>query len=482
MNLRSFFFLTAFYLLIAGCGNNINRTVNSDSELKGQKPNILFIHIDDLGFHDLSTHGSKIYQTPNIDKLASESIQFENAYANFPRCVPSRYAMVTGTYPIVNGKVPDDGFNISSIPESENLIKKIDAAGYNTAYLGKWHLGDGSSGPEAFGFDTSLAAGEAGSPISYFYPFNEPSKPYAKANKPPMLDLDSIGKEGDYLTDLLTTQMIEYIKRQKSSEPFMAVLAMYSVHQPIEAPEADIKRNREEISNFDFGNQPEYIKEGTGRTKMRQDNPVYAGMVENTDQNIGRILQTLQELNLDENTIVIFSSDHGGLSNDGLKERHLATSNYPLRAGKGWLYEGGIKVPLFIRWKNHFQPRKEEESKVLLMDIFPTILDIVSNQTIRNIDGKSLLPVIKENENWENRTIYWHSDKARPRNTGESNASAIRQGKWKLVDFYEEGRKELYNLENDLGETNNLAEKYPVIVEGLSKKLDEWKEDSKNEN
>ncbi len=457
-------------LLYTGCGT---QKAGVSKIADPVKPNILLIHIDDLGYHDLSINGSAIYQTPNIDRLARESIQFENAYANFPRCVPSRFAMMTASWPMTSQGVPDDGFEMNAVPDEKNLINKINEAGYHTAFFGKWHLGSGVNGPKGFGFDYSLAAGEAGSPISYFFPFNEPSKKHVNTNKSPIPDVDEIGKEGDFLNDLLTDKVIEHIKNN-SDKPFFVSFDHYAVHQPIEAKEKDILRNKKQIEDYDFGNQPEYIKEGTGRTKMRQDNATYAGLVENMDENVGRLLKFIKDFGLEGNTIIIFSSDHGGLSNDGLKERNLATSNFPLRAGKGWLYDGGTKVPLFIKYPK-FKPRKESKSIVMLMDILPTILDFASGEKVSDIDGKSLLPLIQQQEDWSDRTVYWHSDKARPRNTGESNASAIRSGKWKLIDFYEKNHKELFNMEEDQGESQDLGYRYPQIRDSLSAELNHWK-------
>lgn len=435
-----------------------------------EQPNILIIHVDDLGYHDLSSNGSKIYQTPNIDELAKESVVFNNAYANYPRCVPSRYAMLTAGYPIIDGDVPDDGFEMTGVPDSKNYIKEIDNQGYQTAYFGKWHLGED---PKEFGFDTSVAAGHAGSPISYIYPFNTP-KHKGINKKVPIKDLDEIGKEGDYLTDVLTNQVIKYLDKRDPSKPFMAMLAFYAVHQPIEAKEEDVKRNQKEIDAFNFGNQPEYIKEGTGRTKMRQDNATYAAMVENMDDNVGKLLKHLKELNIYDNTIVILSSDHGGLSNDGTKKRELATSNYPLRAGKGWLYDGGIKVPLLVKWKNHFQHREDNESLVMLMDVFSTVLDITASKSL-NTDGKSFLPILNNKEKWNDRTVFWHSSKARPTNTGDTKSSAIRKGDFKLINWYVEGRTELYNIKQDPSESNNLSEKMPKLTIELLYELNKWK-------
>jgi len=457
-------------LLFVQCKSKINENVSPS-----EKPNILIIHVDDLGYNDLSGNGSQIYQTPNIDKLASQSVVFNNAYANYPRCVPSRYAMMTGKYPIQNGDVPDDGFELSTISDDKNFIKQLNKANYKTAYFGKWHLGKNDHSPKGFGYDFSFAAGAAGSPISFIYPFNTPKGNNKNVKKTPIVDIEEISKKGDYLTDNLTNAVIKYISEADKSQPFMAMLSFYAVHQPLEAKEEDIQRNQQEINTFNFGNQPEYINEGTGRTKMRQDNAIYAAMVENMDVNIGRLLATLDQLGITDNTIVVFSSDHGGLSNDGYNKRALATSNYPLRAGKGWFYEGGIKVPLTIKWNKKFIPKQEKESIVLLMDVFPTLIDIVGSKKIADVDGKSVLPLIEGIENWKDRTVFWHSSKARPRNTGENNSSAIRSGDWKLVHFYEENKIELYNVKKDISEATDLSVELPEKTSELMNLLNTWK-------
>tara|TARA_B100000809_G_C15129412_1_gene527724 strand:- start:2279 stop:3634 length:1356 start_codon:yes stop_codon:yes gene_type:complete len=445
----------------------------TNSEKVEKQPNILIIHVDDLGYHDLSVHGSKIYQTPNIDQLANESVRFENAYANYPRCVPSRYAMMTGNYPVQNGDVPDDGFEMNGISYAKNFVKNIKAAGYQTAYFGKWHLGDEESLKD-FGYEYSFGAGHSGSPISFLYPFNIQKWGNGTSKKAPIPGVDSVGKEGDYLMDVMTEQVSNYIKKRDISKPFMAMFSFYAVHQPLEAKAKDIERNKKEIQNFDYGDQPEFIKEGTGRTKIRQNHAKYAAMVETMDENVGKLLRLLKDLQIDDNTIVVFSSDHGGLSNDGTKQRDLATSNYPLRAGKGWLYDGGIKVPLMVKWNNHFQPRKENSSLVMLMDVFPTLLDITAN-TALDTDGKSFLPVLKNKEKWDDRTVYWHSSKARPVNTGDLKSSAIREGDWKLIHFYEENRIELYDMSKDSSEKHNLVTIEVEKSEALLEKLNQWK-------
>ena len=470
MKFRIVYGLVIAGLLNTACKSAVEQPITDAAS--AVKPNILIIHVDDLGYHDLSFTGSEIYQTPNIDAFAEEAVVFTNAYANYPRCVPSRYAMMTGGYPIKDGDVPDDGFEMNTVSDTKNYIKQIDASGYQTAYFGKWHLGGGANNPQGFGFDISVAAGAAGSPMSYLYPINTP-KGKGQPKKEPIPDVDALEQEGDYLTDLLTDQVLDYIKNRDTKQPFMAMLAFYAVHQPIEAKEADTQRNQAEIAAHDFGNLPEYIEEGTGRTKMRQDNAEYAAMVENMDANVGRILKLLDELDLDENTLVLLSSDHGGLSNDGTNQRQLATSNYPLRAGKGWLYEGGIKVPLFARWKSKLQPHTTDRL-TLLMDVFPTVLDLTQGKTLET-DGQSFLPALQGRDSQANRMVYWHSPNARPANTGDTPSSAIRVGDYKLINWYKEDRFELYNLKQDPFEQTDLSKTMPDKVNELAQALNDWK-------
>jgi len=433
------------------------------------KPNILIIHTDDLGYHDLSITGSQLYDSPEIDKLASESVQFSNAYASYPRCTPSRYGMMTATYPVNENKG-----HLGAIPKSKNFIKQFENAGYNTYYVGKWHLGEGDSGAKGFGYTDSYAAGKAGGIGSRFYPFNtqKNGKP-AKYNVP---NVKNDAKEGQSSTDVLTDATINFIKNNPKNKPFLAVIAFYAVHTPLEAKPEEIARNKKQLKSIDFGNTPEFIKEGEGRRKMRQDSPIYAGMVENVDENVGRLLQTLKELGIDKNTIIVFSSDHGGLSNDGHKgERQLATTNLPLKAGKGWLYEGGIRVPLFIKWPNHIKPRKDDKSIILGMDVFPTLLDLATNKKVVGVDGLSYKKVLLNKETWENRTVFWHSRKARPHSTGDIKTSVVRSGDYKLVHFYEKGIIELYNLKNDEGELNDLSKKTPKKTAEMMTLLTNWK-------
>ena len=438
-----------------------------------KKPNILFIHTDDFGYYDLSFTGSKIYQTPNIDKLASESLTFEQAYSSYPRCTPSRYGLITATYP-----VNEDSGHLTEISPNKLFVNHLNNAGYNTSYVGKWHLGGEENAPKGLGFNHSFAAGHTGGLSSRFFPFNT-EKAKKKGNPDKLVeDMDEIGKKGDYASDLLTTQTIDFIKNNGTDKPFFAMLAFYAVHTPLEAKPEDRQRNEKEIKAFDYGDTPEYIKEGEGRRKMRQDDPDYAGMVENVDENVGRLLQTLKDMGIDDNTIIVFSSDHGGLSNDGNKrERHLATTNIPLKAGKGHLYEGGIRVPLILHWKKKIKPNVDSKNIILGMDLMPTLVEMATGIQMEGVDGKSYIPVMNGKENWSDRTVFWHSKKARPHSTGDSKCSVIRTGDYKLMHFFKDGRTELYNVRTDISETKNLAEVEPERVQKMLKELKAWKKE-----
>ena len=445
--------------------------LSSINTVMGQtKPNILFIIVDDFGYHDISSNGSKIYQTPNIDKLSNNSVSFSNAYSCYPRCVPSRAGIMTGKYP-----VGEDKGNLGQIAEDKNFIKQFKTAGYNSFYVGKWHLGSDENSPKGFGFDQSFAAGDPGATESHFYPFNLKRIQGGKDEEAPVPDVEKYAREGDYLADVLTKRTIEYIKENKSGKPFIGVLATFAVHTPLEAKKVDIERNQKEIENFDFGTTPEWQKEGHAETKMRQDSPIYAGMVENMDENIGKLIQQLKDQGIYDNTIIVLTSDHGGLSTRGGK-RIMATTNSPLRAGKGWLYEGGVRVPLLLHLPNAAKSFVDKESIVMGMDIFPTLVDLALNKKISGIDGKSFKNVLLKKEIWNQRTVYWNSYKARPTQTGDDKTSAIRVGDYKLLHFIETDKVELYNIKKDISEKNDLAAIMPDKKQEMLVLLNKWKE------
>lgn len=445
-------------------------SVEEETIVVTQVPNVLVVNIDDLGFHDLSCYGSEIYETPNVDKFRAEAYSFANAYANYPRCTPSRYALMTATYPVTEFTI-----DLSQTAEENNFIRQFREAGYQSYYIGKWHLGGEENLPVGFGFDESFAAGEAGGAASHFYPFNTEKVVSPRGEVPPLPDVEEAGKEGDYLADVLTDEMIAFVKKHDKSRPFFAMLCHYAVHTPIEGKRADVERNTKQIEAFDFGNTPEYTEEGNGQTKMRQDNPGYAAMVENMDWNFGRLLEALDREGLTENTIIVFTSDHGGLSNKGTVSRELATSNHPLRAGKGHLYEGGVRVPLMIRWPDKIKPAEDKKSIVALMDLMPTLLDLTVDKQLEKVDGKSFEKVVLGEEQWADRSLFFYERMARPKLTGDFPCMAMRSGNYKLLHFFEKDVFELYDLSSDTGEENNLIEENAETASRMKAELLAWK-------
>ncbi len=439
------------------------------------KPNVLFFLVDDLGWNDVGTNGSELYETPNIDKLAGESMNFTNAYAAYPRCVPSRFAMMTGQHPARNRK-GDGGFTTQGLVTLGSAMKEN---GYGTYFAGKWHLGHTEAEwPHNQGFDVNKGGCASGAPASYFFPYHDPSK---SKNNVPYYGLEE-GVKGEYITDRLTDETIKYIDENNPKEtgkPFFVYLSHYAVHTPFQAKPKKVKYYKKKIKLLNFEGEP-YIFGPNGRAKMWQDNAIYAAMVESMDESLGRIVAELKKLGIYENTIIIFTSDHGGLSNSGLEnKRALATTNKPLRAGKGHIYEGGIKVPVFVRWPGVVEEKAKTETIITGMDYFPTILEMcgLPGQSKNHIDGMSFVPALKgKNINFE-RPFYWHQTAARPTSTGDHNSSVIRVGNYKLHHFLDDNRIELYDLEKDPYEKNNIANKLPEKVEMLDLQLENWKKE-----
>ena len=441
------------------------------SQAQEKKLNIILFLVDDLGPHDLSSAGSKLYETPNVDRLAENGITFTNAYASHPRCVPSRYGIQTGRYPATS-QVP--GGKGSLKPDDKTIGEAFQAAGYKTFFAGKWHLGKTPDmWPQNKGYDVNIAGCSAGAPISYFYPYNTNKKGETKQSGHRMIVGLEEGKPGEYLTDRLTDETIKFIKENKDST-FFVTLAHYGVHTPFQAKKEMIEKYKNKIKGLSFEG-PAYITKD-GVTKMHQDNVVYAAMIESVDESLGKLIETLKEEGLYENTVIVFTSDHGGLSNRGVNStRELATSNLPLRAGKGHLYEGGIKVPFIVYWPGTVKAHSFTSQVTSNVDIYPTLLDIAGIKNTNNkVDGISIVPAMKGKKEVK-RTLFWHSPKARPNKTGDHNCSVIRVGHYKLIDFYDEGRLELYNLKDDPAETNNLANKEMKRAQEMYQQLNDWR-------
>lgn len=425
------------------------------------KPNIILILSDDQGWKDAGFMGSKYYETPALDALAASGMSFSNAYANAPNCAPSRACLLTGLYtprhgiytvnssargksafrkliPIENKTILDTSFT--------TIAEVLGKNGYISSSIGKWHLGNDSIGlPLSQGFNENIGGSHLGHPKSYFSPYNNPYL--------------SDGPEGEYLTDRLTDEALGFIERNKDN-PFFLYLPHYAVHTPIQA--------RDSITSI-FNN-----KEPDGKQK----NPEYAAMIKSLDDGIGQLVEKVEELGISDNTIIIFMSDNGGLG--------LVTGMEPLRGSKGMLYEGGIRVPLIISWPGKIKPQAISNIPVAGTDLFPTILKLAKIKPPKDLvlDGVNLNRILLKEKGIPERPLFWHFPAYLERHRGMKEvwrttpASAIRFGNWKLIEFYENGTIELYNLKEDIGETNNLSEKYPEKKNELYKLLDDWRNET----
>ena len=444
-----------------------------------ERTNFIFVVIDDLGWMDLTVQGSKFYETPRIDALAASGIRFTQGYTPHPRCLPARYGFMTGRFPGANG-VPGGWPENNLRPDETTLAEALQANGYATCFAGKWHL-IGRNGadnlPQNQGFDKNIAGGKAGSPPTYFYPYRKPGNPAPTDELTYDLYFEDDGAEGEYVTERLTDEVLEWIDGN-ADQPMFLALWHYGVHTPFEAPADLVSKYTAKLDTMDYGDLPEYIPAGIGEQKMRQDHPTYAAMIESVDTNIGRVLDKLDELGIADNTVIVFTSDNGGLSNrGGNNNRELATANYPLRTGKGWLYEGGIREAFFV--KGPGIPASVNTSAVVIgTDIYPTLLDLAGLplQPDDHHDGVSFAPALRGKTYTRGKPIFWHSPQARPYSTGDFNSSAIRDGDYKLIWFYDTPSQpfELYNVKTDVGENNDLSSSLPDIAASLLAKIKAW--------
>jgi arylsulfatase A-like enzyme len=436
-----------------------------------ERMNVVFFLVDDFGYHDLSITGSPLYETPSMDELAKSGMLLTQAYAAYPRCVPSRFAMISGVHPsraVMEGESPG---NLS--PNRVTIAEALKSHGYTTFFAGKWHLGkDDSRHLNGQGFDVNIAGGSAGAPGSYF-------PPYASKRGltgPERLDPDAAKNE--YLTDRLTEETVRFMEAHQE-DPFLVYFSHYAVHTPIQGKGDKTKRYAAKVDTIDYQG-PEYTTGVDGRHLRHQNNPRYAAMVESVDESLGKIMDTLARLDLTERTIVILTSDHGGLSNSGpANKRELATTNLPLRAGKGHLYEGGLRVPVIVRWPGTIAPGSRGDFPITGMDYYPTILDMLE-LPLRpevHLDGKSFVPGLQGQQDLNaNRSFFWYSDAGRRTSTGDLNVAVIRKGAYKLIQFFNEDRVELYDLSTDIGESNDLSPQMPELKDRLLTELVAWKQ------
>ena len=443
------------------------------------KPNFLFILVDDLGRQDLNCYGSTFHETPNIDQLAKESAKFSDAYAASPVCSPTRASIQTGKYPSrINFTRATPTHNLPY--EETTLAEALKEAGYKTAHMGKWHLRLYSEKgnkhlPTEHGFDINIGGHSAGQPASFFYPYKAKHEKYKKNNVPHMED----GKEGDYLTDALTTKAIKFMNDHKD-QPFYLNLCYYTVHTPVTGKKDKIKKFESKLKKSGWTEQASGVKEYEAYARKNQDNAEYAAMVESLDENIGRLNQFLKESGLDKNTVVIFTSDNGGLSTHRKNNKGGITSSFPFRGGKAWVYEGGIREPLFIRWPGKTQTGVEITTPVISTDFYPTMLDMAGLplKPKQHLDGLSLAGLLKgEQDQLGRKDLYFHFPHDHTVN-GMGASGAVRSGDYKLVERFANGKLELFNLKDDVGETKDLSLKFPEITKELHKKMQIWRKET----
>lgn len=436
-------------------------------------PNVVFFLADDLGQRDLGCYGSTFYETPNLDRMAREGARFTDAYAACPVCSPTRAAIMTGQWPQRTGITDYIGApmrpeqwkrNTKSLPASyadrlaldaPTLAKAMKTAGYATFFAGKWHLGPEGFWPENQGFDINMGGTDKAGPYGgkkYFSPYDNPR----------LTD----GPDGEHLPDRLATEATTFIEANKD-RPFFAFYSFYDVHTPLMA--RDDLRKKYEGKRARLGLAERWGREEPRDVRLVQTHAVYAAMVEAMDLAVGKVLAKLDELGLARNTIVIFTSDNGGLSTG----EGWPTSNLPLRGGKGWMFEGGIRGPLLVRWPAVVKAGSVVSTPVSSPDFFPTLLEAAAAkpEAGRILDGVSLIPVFKGGTLPE-RALFWHYPHYG--NQGAAPAAAIRRGAYKLIEWLEDGRVELFHVTQDVGEQTDLAASEPDRVARLRDELHAW--------
>ncbi len=450
----------------------VGRTRAQDQNAAG----IVFFLVDDLGWTDTGIYGSSFYETPHIDSLAAGGMRFTNASAASPVCSPTRASLLTGRHPVrvdITDWIPGRPVSRISNPRFQHvedrsalalsertLAEVLKTHGYQTCFIGKWHLGGDGHLPTDQGFDINIGGFHAGSPPGgYYSPWNNP---YLKAQD-----------DHEYLPQRLADEAVSFLKTRDPDRPFLLYLSWYSVHTPVQPDVRTVDHFRSKAAAL--GPAPDPAAERTAATRSRQDNPEYASMISAVDRGVGDVLQTLEELNIADRTVVCFFSDNGGLSTLSAG-RTGPTSNRPLRAGKGWLYEGGIRVPLLIRAPGITQPGSVSDAVVSSIDLFPTLLDLVRVPLPKNIvtDGVSLRPVLEGSGRLPDRSLYWHYPHYH--GSGWTPGAAIRTGRWKLIEFWEEDRTELYDLAADPGEQHDLSEQDPVRLRAMKARLHAWQQ------
>ncbi|TWT92650.1 Arylsulfatase [Neorhodopirellula pilleata] len=436
------------------------------------QPNFVVFLVDDLGFMDIGANNPNcFYETPNIDALSDSGMRFTNGYAANPVCSPTRYSLMTGKYPTRvqatnffsgkrSGKFNPAPLNSKMPLDEVTIAQALKEKGYATFFAGKWHLGETEEYfPQNRGFDVNIGGHSGGGPYTgkkYFAPFKNPQ---IKQESP----------EGDHLPDRLARETAHFIDEHQE-QPFLAYLSFYSVHTPlIGRPDLveKYKLKAASVSGQEFASEEQVFGDQPRQVRILQKHAVYAAMVEAMDLAVGKVLKQLEDTGLADNTVVVFTSDNGGLSTS----EGSPTSNLPLRGGKGWIYEGGIREPWIVRYPGVTTPGAVSDVPICSIDLFPTIAAAADVTIDHQVDGIDLRPAL-EGQTLDREALYWHYPHYS--NQGGIPGGAIRMGDFKLIERYEDGRIHLYNLQDDIGERIDLAEKMPEQANRMRTQLHQW--------
>ena len=450
-------------------------TISCQVHGKESPPNVVVILVDDLGWTDTEVYGSRFYETPHVNQLAADGMRFTRAYAASPVCSPSRSALLSGNHPArINQTnwIPGrdnrsdqrllEATDQNHLPRSSvTIAEALNQNGYVTAHMGKWHLGGEGHLPKDQGFDLNVAGNKNGSPPDYFWPY--------KRGGYQLEGLAETGETGEYLTTRLGREAASFI-RENHDRPFFLFLSHYAVHTPLQAPDSLVQKYEAKLDTMRRPERSVMGKEHGHKWLKQQRNPVFAAMVETMDRSVGRVRKALREAGVADETILVFTSDNGGLATD-----HPSTSNYPLRAGKGWLYEGGVRVPLILRWPGETEPGTVSRTPVFGTDLYRTILGMTGTPVPegQGLDGRNLIPRFQDRAQGDRSELYWHF----PHYHGGGNvpSGAVRSGQYKLVQYFPTDVVELYDLSTDLREQRDLSQQRPALTDSLLGRLRNWR-------
>lgn len=439
---------------------------------KSSTPNVVVFLVDDLGYMDVGANNpATFYETPNINKLAASGMRFTDGYAANPVCSPTRFSLMTGKYPTRydatnffsgkrGGMFAPAPMNDRMATEEVTIAELLKSRGYATFFAGKWHLGPSKEFyPQNQGFDANIGGYHRGGPYTgkkYFAPFENP-------------EIAEESPDGDHLPDRLARETAKFIDAHKDG-PFLAYLSFYSVHTPLIGRPDLVKKYQAKaaaIEGDQFANEEQIFGDKPRKVRVLQKHAVYAAMVEAMDQAVGKVLEQIDASGITDNTIVIFTSDNGGLSTS----EGSPTSNLPLRGGKGWVYEGGIREPWIIRYPGVTRAGRVSEHPICSIDLYPTVAAAAGVNVEHPIDGIDITPLLR-GQTLNDRSLFWHYPHYS--NQGGIPSGAIREGDWKLLERYEDGRVHLYNLRDDIGEQVDLANEMPTRVSEMRSRLHAW--------